>query len=105
MGFDIAELGRSLSYGRLFTILKHSPRESAFVRSLAGDAALWSQTDHMLAAVVDQLAVVSWQLQGDKRAARPQPLPRPGAVRPKLGPERLRERFIEILRRREAANG
>lgn len=105
MGLDIADLGDSLTYGRLLTILRGLPRDSAFAMSVLGEAGTWSQTDHLLAAVVDQLAVVSWQLQGDRRAARPQPLPRPGERRPKLGPERLRAKFIEILRRREAANG
>lgn len=52
-------------------------------RELHGEAAEWSVTDHLLAAVVDHLAVANWMFQcvnngedGDQPEF-PKPVPRP----------------------------
>lgn len=56
----------------------HLPADSATARALHGEAARWSLTDHLLAVVADRLAIMSWQLAGNRHAPRPEPLPRPG---------------------------
>ncbi|MFF9849797.1 hypothetical protein [Streptomyces litmocidini] len=65
-------------------MVKQLPRDSAVQRDLHGEAAEWSVTDHLLAAVVDHLAVSNWMFQcvnsgedGDQPDP-PTPVPRPG---------------------------
>ncbi|MFH8614396.1 hypothetical protein ACH4E8_04855 [Streptomyces sp. NPDC017979] len=64
-------------------LLKHLPAESAVSRSVHGEAADWSVSDHLLAAVVDHLAVSNWMFasanseEGDQQDP-PKPVPRPG---------------------------
>lgn len=53
------------------------PSTSALSRSIHGDQALWSTSDHLLAAAVDALSAGNWQRGGGK-GKRPQPVPRPG---------------------------
>lgn len=78
MGVDIADLGTErLTYRRLSVLLGNLPRDSAFVRSVAGEAATWSDSDHLLATITDLLASANWQRGGGK-GKRPQPIPRPG---------------------------
>jgi hypothetical protein len=45
------------------------------VRSLHGDIAAWSVTDHLLANVIDLLQAANWQRGG--KGAPPKPFPRP----------------------------
>ncbi|MFJ7064543.1 hypothetical protein [Streptomyces sp. NPDC101115] len=53
-------------------------------QELHGEAAEWSITDHLLAAVVDHLAVANWMFQcvntgeDDDQPEYPTPVPRPG---------------------------
>lgn len=54
------------------------PTDSATARALHGESARWSLTDHLLAVVADRLAIMSWQLAGNRHAPRPEPLARPG---------------------------
>jgi len=42
------------------------------------DSAMWGLSEHLLAKVFDVLQEANWQRQGDNRAPRPEPLPRPG---------------------------
>ncbi|GAA4819468.1 hypothetical protein [Streptomyces ziwulingensis] len=64
-------------------LIKHLPRDSALNRDLHGEAADWSVTDHLLAAVVDHLAAANWMFasvnseEGDQPEP-PVPVPRPG---------------------------
>ncbi len=67
-----------LSWRDLLVIVRQSPRESALARATHGSDALWGLTDHLLAEVVDELAVANWQRQGKAHARRPKPIPRPG---------------------------
>ncbi|MET7514214.1 hypothetical protein ABZS88_12165 [Streptomyces sp. NPDC005480] len=75
-----------LSSRRLAVLVRHLPRDSALPRELHGEAAEWTTSDHLLAAVVDQLAEANWMfatVNRDEDAEPidpPQPLPRPGAV-------------------------
>lgn len=54
------------------------PIDSATARAVHGPAAAWTLTDHLLATVADRLAVMSWQLGGNRKAPYPKPIPRPG---------------------------
>ncbi|MBW5262611.1 hypothetical protein JGS43_39110, partial [Streptomyces sp. P01-F02] len=45
-----------LSSRRLALLIKHLPRDSATIRDTDGEAADWTVTDYLLAAVVDHLA-------------------------------------------------
>lgn len=54
------------------------PPDSATARAVHGDAARWTLTDHLLAGVIDRLAVMSWQLAGNPKVPCPKPMPRPG---------------------------
>jgi hypothetical protein len=76
MGLDLCDLGDSLSYRRLRVILDRSPHDSAFARSIGGDAAEWSATEYLLAVIGDLLATANWQRSGGGQ--RPKPIPRPG---------------------------
>ncbi|MFG2960025.1 hypothetical protein ACGF5O_40670 [Streptomyces sp. NPDC048291] len=84
-----------LSSRRLAVLVRRLPRDSATLRELHGEATDWSVTDHLLAAVVDQLAEANWMfatVHRDEDAEPleyPRPVPRPGAERaaPEPGPE------------------
>ena len=52
--------------------------DSLVRRALDPDSFGWSQTTVMLADIADLLAGANWQRQGDKKAPKPQPYPRPG---------------------------
>lgn len=65
-------------------LLKNSPKDSAFVRSVSGDDSGWSVTDHLLALVVDHLAIAQWQRGGGK-GPLPKPLKRPGTENERHG--------------------
>ncbi|MGW0535637.1 hypothetical protein [Streptomyces sp. NPDC003032] len=74
-----------LSSRRLAVLVRHLPRDSAFRSAHDGEAAEWSLTDHLLAAVVDHLAIANWMFASVNRdedeaaPEAPQPVPRPGA--------------------------
>ncbi|MEU9405952.1 hypothetical protein AB0E08_09620 [Streptomyces sp. NPDC048281] len=84
-----------LSARRLAVLVSHLPRDSATQRELHGEAADWSVTDHLLAAVVDQLAEANWMFATVNRdedaepLEYPKPVPRPRSERalPEPGPE------------------
>ncbi len=62
----------------------------------------WSLTEQLLAAVVDTLAVMSWQLSGNPKAPRPHRIPRPGVpdtVRRHGKATRPRAEIVAYLRR------
>lgn len=89
-GVDLLDWHRGgLTSRRLSVLVRHLPRESAFVREREGEAAEWSLTDHLLAAVVDHLAIGNWMFAAVNRDENeaapppPDPVPRPGADAPK----------------------
>lgn len=64
--------------------MKNLPRDSAYARTLRGEAAYWDETPEMLAVVADILQQQTWALlkaQGADIDA-PEPLPRPGQKKP-----------------------
>ncbi|MGW3289159.1 hypothetical protein ACWDR3_31435 [Streptomyces sp. NPDC001002] len=88
-GVDLLDWHRgSLSSRRLRVLTEHLPADSSFARAVHGEQADWTITDHLLAAVVDQLAVANWMFATVNRdedtepAPYPEPVPRPsgGAV-------------------------
>lgn len=110
-GIDLRLLGsRDLTYRRLGVLLQHSRPGSAFLRSLVGEAAEWTLTDHLLAAVLDMVGVLDWRLRGCKGPA-PKTTPRPGTkTEPKafaatlmpLSEARAREERRQQILREEA---
>ena len=54
-------------------LLNHLPRDSAVV-AIESPASVWSQTDHLLAAMLDQMRLSAWSGKGH----RPVRVPRPG---------------------------
>ncbi|MFI9807622.1 hypothetical protein ACIHEJ_25215 [Streptomyces sp. NPDC052301] len=63
-------------------LIKQLPRDSALNRELHGEAADWSVTDHLLAAVVDHLAAANWMFASvnsgeGEQPEYPEPVPRP----------------------------
>ena len=74
-----------MSSRRLRVLLEHLPSGSSFARSVHGDAAEWSLTDHLLATVADQLAMANWMfatVNRDEDAESlpyPEPIARPGS--------------------------
>jgi len=110
-----------LSFRRLKIILDHLPPESAFRTAIRdrtppeqlvaageveeGEQAAghgpWSQTDHLLALLFDQigeLTYVTRALKGDKKAKPPKPLPRPG-VGDQGKPKPINREAVEFLAR------
>ncbi|MEV7091151.1 hypothetical protein AB0O07_35720 [Streptomyces sp. NPDC093085] len=86
-GVDLLDWYRgSLSSRRLRVLTEHLPEDSAFARALHGEQAEWTLTDHLLAAVVDHLAVANWMFATVNRdedadpAPYPDPVPRPGGT-------------------------
>ena len=75
----------TLSSRRLAVLVRHLPADSAFARVREGESAEWSTTDHLLAAVVDHLAIGNWMYASVNRDEDtpapdpPVPVPRPGA--------------------------
>jgi hypothetical protein len=68
----------------LAALVRHLPPDSAFARARDAEAAQWTLTDHLLAAVVDHLAIANWMyasVNRDEDAEPPDPpvpVPRPG---------------------------
>jgi len=58
-------------------LVEHLPADSAFARAMHGEAAGWGLTEHLLAAVVDQLAVANWMFASVNRDSDADPLPYP----------------------------
>ncbi|NEA37795.1 hypothetical protein [Streptomyces sp. SID11385] len=87
-GLDLLDWHRDersrLSSRRLALLIRHLPRDSATVRATEGEAAEWSVTDYLLAAVVDHLAAANWMFSlvnsdgESEQPDMPEPVPRPG---------------------------
>ncbi|WP_205625512.1 hypothetical protein [Actinomadura atramentaria] len=65
-------------------LLRHLPRDSAFARALHGEESAWGLGEHLLASVVDHLAIGNWLFtsahtaEGESPPDPPVPVPRPG---------------------------
>lgn len=58
-------------------VLNGLGESSAFIASYNPDS-VWTAEMHLLASVLDTLAVANWQRGGDPKAPKPTPLKRPG---------------------------
>ncbi|MFE1833646.1 hypothetical protein [Streptomyces sviceus] len=73
-----------LSSRRLRVLVEHLPADSSYARAVHGEQADWTVTDHLLAAVVDHLAVANWMFatvhrdEDAESAEYPEAVPRPG---------------------------
>lgn len=81
-------------------LIENLPRGAALSRALHGDDAEWGLTEHLLAAVVDQLAISNWLFatahtpEHTAPPERPDPIPRPGLdvaepTSPSASPEQI----------------
>lgn len=78
IGRSLDELGHTMSWRDLGAFLRWAPPESAYARSLRGDAAEWDLQAYLLALIADGIGIGNWQRSG-KKSGRPKPLPRPNA--------------------------
>nr|WP_280878192.1 hypothetical protein [Streptomyces pseudovenezuelae] len=80
-GVDLLDWHRGrLSSRRLRVLTEHLPADSSFARAVHGEQADWTITDHLLASVVDQLAVANWMFATVNRDEDTEPAPYPEAV-------------------------
>lgn len=80
LGLRLDWLGSELlSWRDLLVILRNLPEGSRVDRAIRGEVASWRLSDHLLAGIVDLLAVANWQRGGRKAGPRPKSVPRPGA--------------------------
>ncbi|MEU7043882.1 hypothetical protein AB0A77_22820 [Streptomyces varsoviensis] len=74
----------TLSSRRLSVLVEHMPRDSALNRDAHGEAVEWDASTHLLAAVVDHLAVANWMTttlnsgEDSEPLDYPKQVPRPG---------------------------
>nr|WP_258319119.1 DUF5361 domain-containing protein [Streptomyces griseorubiginosus] len=87
-GVDLLDWHRGrLSSRRLRVLVEHLPSDSSFARAVHGEQAEWTVTDHLLAAVVDHLAVANWMFatvhrdEDTEPAEYPEAVPRPSGAR------------------------
>lgn len=83
------------------SLLEQLPWDSATVRSIHGDIAIWGSVEHLLAMAVDALRMANWQRSGEKKIPRPEPIPRPGSTahRPRLSQAQTSARLRDLQRR------
>lgn len=67
-----------LSWRDLLVIVHQSPVGSTLDRATRGEPAAFGPTDHLLAAVINILQGMSWQLGNDAKAPKPKPFVLPG---------------------------
>ena len=83
-GHELADVGRTLSWGALASFLAYERNGSALDRDVNGDASIWSdiiKTNGILADIYDQLAQINANLVaiGSRSKSQPvKPYPRPG---------------------------
>ena len=82
-GHELNDVGRTLSWGALDSFLKHIAPDSALMRELNPDAAVWSsttKTNAILADIWDMLATINSNLiaiGSGRPAKKPKLYPRP----------------------------
>ena len=83
-GFQIDDIGRSLSWDALDSFLQNVDMGSATIRSAFPEYAMWSdtfRTNILLAEIYDTLQIINANINAigsGKPAKRPKPYPRPG---------------------------
>lgn len=66
-----------MTWRRLLVLLRHLPTDSASVRAVDPERALWGLGEQLLAGVADSVRGGNWQRGGGK-GSKPRPIPRPG---------------------------
>lgn len=83
LGLRLRELGTPrLWWDELRAVIVWAPEESAIFRARGGESAVWGVQEHLLAAAVNALRLMSWQLGGDEKAAKPDLIIPPGVEMP-----------------------
>lgn len=72
-GVRLSELGRTLSWRYLSSLVRNLPRDSATLCSIEGPASTVNISDHLLAGAVFQLQNLVWQGGGGK-GIKPRPI-------------------------------
>nr|WP_282441359.1 helix-turn-helix domain-containing protein [Corynebacterium pygosceleis] len=67
-----------LTWGDLVSIVECARYGTATYKHLAGDYGEWSDTEYLLADVIDSVSLISWQLSAKEGSPPPKPYPRPG---------------------------
>ena len=79
MGLRLRDLGTTrLWWDELRAVIVWASEGSAIYRARGGDAALWGVGEFLLASTVNTLRTMSWQITGDDKAPRPEPILPPG---------------------------
>jgi hypothetical protein len=79
LGLRLREVGSDrLSWGDVYTVVRQSPRTSAFYRATNPEGHEWGLPELLLAEVADAVRVANWQRGSGKRPDYPKPIPRPG---------------------------
>lgn len=68
----------ALSWRDLLVIVRGRGPQSRLSFAMDGEQVLWTQTDYLLAAVIDVLQEANWQRAGKPNAPRPKRVARPG---------------------------
>lgn len=65
-------------------LLRHLPRDSAYVRAWAGDQAAWGDTEHLLAGVIDAVQIGNFytEVMASGRRMKSTPKPPTALLRP-----------------------
>ena len=88
-GYQLSDLGKSVSWGTLDAFLRHLPADSAFMRELYPESAPWAtttKTNAILADIYDLLSVINSNLVAiitRKPPKEPKRYPRPGVKQQK----------------------
>ena len=94
-----ADLGTDrLTWRRLDVLLRHLPRESSFVQAVGGDAARWSDSEHLLAGVIDVLQVGNYlttRAHFKGNPPKPKPIRRPGESTTSGPPKRAKRPYTQ----------
>lgn len=76
----MGDVPRRVSWRALLAYVEHLPRQSAAAAEMVGEKSRWSDSEHLLAALVDLTQLHVWMASKDgaKNRNRPKPLRRPG---------------------------
>lgn len=93
-----------LTYRRFGVLLRRLPRESNYVQEIGGPSLAWTHTEHLLAAVVNELRVLDWHYlsahtpKNSAKPKKPRFVEAPGArqsSKPKMSLTEMRGRLAD----------
>jgi hypothetical protein len=79
-GWRLSDVTVTFSWHDLLVMVRRwmATPGSATAAAVAGHV-VWSDQEHLLAALIDAVQIGNWQRVGKKSVPRPKPVPRPGA--------------------------